>query len=130
MNMAREMQFEGQSLRRIRPSKILSSSEPIGRPGITLSSCPVPSSAVSAHIAPPGCAQMLGQFPVSMPDATSPTSTASKAGSDDSTPDAVDRKKKNADAQAAFRARRANYIATLEETGSDATHPLPLWRHR
>ncbi|EJC97281.1 uncharacterized protein FOMMEDRAFT_164124 [Fomitiporia mediterranea MF3/22] len=26
------------------------------------------------------------------------------------------RKKKNADAQAAFRARRANYIATLEET--------------
>jgi hypothetical protein len=28
------------------------------------------------------------------------------------------RKKKNADAQAAFRARRANYIATLEETGT------------
>ncbi|EJD07327.1 uncharacterized protein FOMMEDRAFT_149845 [Fomitiporia mediterranea MF3/22] len=28
------------------------------------------------------------------------------------------RKKKNADAQAAFRARRANYIATLEETVS------------
>lgn len=28
----------------------------------------------------------------------------------------TDRKKKNADAQAAFRARRANYIATLEET--------------
>lgn len=28
------------------------------------------------------------------------------------------RKKKNADAQAAFRARRANYIATLEETGA------------
>lgn len=27
------------------------------------------------------------------------------------------RKKKNADAQAAFRARRTNYIATLEETG-------------
>ena len=27
------------------------------------------------------------------------------------------RRKKNADAQAAFRARRANYIATLEETG-------------
>ena len=27
------------------------------------------------------------------------------------------RKKKNADAQAAFRARRANYIATLEDTG-------------
>jgi hypothetical protein len=33
------------------------------------------------------------------------------------------RKKKNADAQAAFRARRANYIATLEETGPD-TCPL------
>jgi len=31
--------------------------------------------------------------------------------------DAALRKKKNADAQAAFRARRANYIATLEETG-------------
>lgn len=33
------------------------------------------------------------------------------------------RKKKNADAQAAFRARRANYIATLEETG---WCPLPF----
>jgi hypothetical protein len=33
------------------------------------------------------------------------------------------RKKKNADAQAAFRARRANYIATLEETG---LCPLPF----
>ena len=43
------------------------------------------------------------------------------------------RKKKNADAQAAFRARRANYIATLEETGlfsilslSITTSPLPF----
>ena len=53
-----------------------------------------------------------------MPDAHSPTSNASKAGSDDNAPlDAAERKKKNADAQAAFRARRANYIATLEETG-------------
>ncbi|GJE86101.1 hypothetical protein PsYK624_021810 [Phanerochaete sordida] len=52
-----------------------------------------------------------------MPDATSPTSTTSKAGSDEGAPlDAAERKKKNADAQAAFRARRANYIATLEET--------------
>lgn len=60
---------------------------------------------------------MLSQFPVTMPDATSPTSNTSKAGSDDSAPlDAAERKKKNADAQAAFRARRANYIATLEET--------------
>jgi hypothetical protein len=28
------------------------------------------------------------------------------------------RRKKNADAQAAFRSRRANYIANLEETGA------------
>jgi hypothetical protein len=43
--------------------------------------------------------------------------------SDSASPDAMvsdqsERKKKNADAQAAFRARRANYIATLEETGA------------
>ncbi|KAI0695595.1 hypothetical protein BC835DRAFT_1345742 [Cytidiella melzeri] len=45
------------------------------------------------------------------------TSILSKAGSDDTmVADQTDRKKKNADAQAAFRARRANYIATLEET--------------
>ncbi|KAI0655069.1 anaphase-promoting complex, cyclosome, subunit 4-domain-containing protein [Cubamyces menziesii] len=46
--------------------------------------------------------------------------TGTTAGSDDGTAsrmsDAALRKKKNADAQAAFRARRANYIATLEET--------------
>ena len=50
-----------------------------------------------------------------------PPSPDPKAGSDDSNAarisDAALRKKKNADAQAAFRARRANYIATLEETG-------------
>nr|VWO96707.1 B-ZIP transcription factor [Ganoderma boninense] len=50
-----------------------------------------------------------------------PPSPDPKAGSDDSSAptrvsDAALRKKKNADAQAAFRARRANYIATLEET--------------
>lgn len=48
----------------------------------------------------------------------SPTSH-SKQGSDDPPSrmsDVALRKKKNADAQAAFRARRANYIATLEET--------------
>ncbi|KAI0651842.1 hypothetical protein C8Q79DRAFT_935139 [Trametes meyenii] len=49
-----------------------------------------------------------------------PPSPDPKTGSDDgagSRPnDAALRKKKNADAQAAFRARRANYIATLEET--------------
>lgn len=62
--------------------------------------------------------------------ANSPTSTNSKAGSDDNSSgrlsEAALRKKKNADAQAAFRARRANYIATLEETGQ----PLPhLYSH-
>ncbi|EJD03343.1 uncharacterized protein FOMMEDRAFT_156734 [Fomitiporia mediterranea MF3/22] len=36
------------------------------------------------------------------------------------------RKKKNADAQAAFRARRANYIATLEETGPSAAKYLNI----
>ena len=54
-----------------------------------------------------------------------PPSPDPKAGSDDGAArvsDAALRKKKNADAQAAFRARRANYIATLEETGP----PLPL----
>ncbi|KZT02734.1 uncharacterized protein LAESUDRAFT_729981 [Laetiporus sulphureus 93-53] len=46
-------------------------------------------------------------------------SAQSKASSDDNASkmsEAALRKKKNADAQAAFRARRANYIATLEET--------------
>lgn len=46
-------------------------------------------------------------------------SAHSKASSDDCSnrlSEAALRKKKNADAQAAFRARRANYIATLEET--------------
>ena len=38
--------------------------------------------------------------------------------------DAAMRKKKNADAQAAFRARRANYIATLEEAGKSHLHIL------
>ncbi|PSS37725.1 hypothetical protein PHLCEN_2v418 [Hermanssonia centrifuga] len=42
--------------------------------------------------------------------------SSSKAGSDDNVPgESAQRKKKNADAQAAFRARRANYIATLED---------------
>jgi hypothetical protein len=47
---------------------------------------------------------------------------------DDSSPRVSDtalRKKKNADAQAAFRARRANYIATLEETGV-CPNPFPF----
>jgi hypothetical protein len=40
-----------------------------------------------------------------------------KNGDETRAADIALRKKKNADAQAAFRARRANYIATLEETG-------------
>ena len=72
---------------------------------------------------------MLTQFPIAMPDGLSPTSTTSKAGSDDCAPlDAAERKKKNADAQAAFRARRANYIATLEETGQSAPPRRALLR--
>ena len=59
-----------------------------------------------------------------------PPSPDPKAGSDDGTAsrmsDAALRKKKNADAQAAFRARRANYIATLEETGPHARVLSPL----
>jgi hypothetical protein len=50
----------------------------------------------------------------------SPPLPHAKPASDESTQrlsDVALRKKKNADAQAAFRARRANYIATLEETG-------------
>lgn len=67
---------------------------------------------------------MLTQFPVAMQDGHSPTSATSKAGSDDCAPlDSAERKKKNADAQAAFRARRANYIATLEETGESHRAP-------
>lgn len=42
--------------------------------------------------------------------------------------DAAMRKKKNADAQAAFRARRANYIATLEETGTYRRHVIDFVR--
>lgn len=50
-----------------------------------------------------------------------PSNGAQKMAAQDDKVDKVTevalRKKKNADAQAAFRARRANYIATLEETG-------------
>ncbi|KAG6911952.1 hypothetical protein DXG01_000200 [Tephrocybe rancida] len=52
-------------------------------------------------------------------NATVPTTNHSQQATDESTSrmsDVALRKKKNADAQAAFRARRANYIATLEET--------------
>lgn len=68
-----------------------------------------------------------------MPKSSSVLSLSSqhKPGSDDSTSnsrmsDVALRKKKNADAQAAFRARRANYIATLEETGSVISKKSPL----
>jgi hypothetical protein len=50
---------------------------------------------------------------------SNPNHDPAKAPNDDQARvnDIALRKKKNADAQAAFRARRANYIATLEETG-------------
>lgn len=47
---------------------------------------------------------------------TQPVHSPSKDDNAARLSDAALRKKKNADAQAAFRARRANYIATLEET--------------
>ncbi|KAJ8702623.1 hypothetical protein PTI98_001325 [Pleurotus ostreatus] len=54
-----------------------------------------------------------------MPKSPPSSPTENKLQQDDNTSrlsDVALRKKKNADAQAAFRARRANYIATLEET--------------
>ncbi|TFY75343.1 hypothetical protein EWM64_g8668, partial [Hericium alpestre] len=51
-----------------------------------------------------------------------PASASSQSKDDARLSDAALRKKKNADAQAAFRARRANYIATLEETGQILTN--------
>ncbi|KAG6857578.1 hypothetical protein H0H87_000177 [Tephrocybe sp. NHM501043] len=55
-----------------------------------------------------------------MPKSNSVVSTPNQPTDEPTTrmSDVALRKKKNADAQAAFRARRANYIATLEETGS------------
>lgn len=60
----------------------------------------------------------------SMPNKSGQTSSSSpshsaqvSSDSNSRMSDVAIRKKKNADAQAAFRARRANYIATLEETG-------------
>lgn len=53
-----------------------------------------------------------------MPPSPSPPSKASPDDNGSRLSEAALRKKKNADAQAAFRARRANYIATLEQTGS------------
>ena len=50
----------------------------------------------------------------------SPSSANQKSPTNDTNSRLSDialRKKKNADAQAAFRARRTNYINTLEETG-------------
>ncbi|EFI28616.1 hypothetical protein CC1G_13642 [Coprinopsis cinerea okayama7 len=59
-------------------------------------------------------------MPKSNPSASPRTqhSNAKSSGDDNAArlSDVALRKKKNADAQAAFRARRANYIATLEET--------------
>jgi len=59
--------------------------------------------------------------PLLSPTVPSHQSSASQHASTDGTPQvhaASMRRKKNADAQAAFRARRANYIASLEETGT------------
>ncbi|KAF8872131.1 hypothetical protein CPB84DRAFT_706994 [Gymnopilus junonius] len=58
-------------------------------------------------------------MPKSSPTASPPTSNTIPKPTLDAAARMTDvalRKKKNADAQAAFRARRANYIATLEET--------------
>jgi hypothetical protein len=52
--------------------------------------------------------------------------TTPKDDSSSRVSDTALRKKKNADAQAAFRARRANYIATLEETGLSSVSPLSI----
>lgn len=58
------------------------------------------------------------------PVSTSPHNKKSKntqnnlIDNDQSEPNDAMRKKKNADAQAAFRQRRQNYITTLEETGA------------
>ena len=59
--------------------------------------------------------------PTLSPSTTNAHSSPTKSNTDDAVNKLTDvalRKKKNADAQAAFRARRANYIATLEETGN------------
>lgn len=91
---------------------------PTNRPACALLSAP----SCPGPFYTPARPRMQAHFPVAMPDAHSPTS---KTGSDDNVPlDAAERKKKNADAQAAFRARRANYIATLEETGTLSPRPL------
>ena len=70
------------------------------------------------HFLPPPA--IASHFPVYMAPssrvAASPPKDKDKDGSAELS-DAALRKKKNADAQAAFRARRANYISTLEETG-------------
>lgn len=69
---------------------------------------------------------------VSLPsdqDADSPAySPEDTSGQPPSSPrtTALLRKRKNADAQAAFRARRANYIANLEETGEFFVFPSIL----
>jgi hypothetical protein len=47
----------------------------------------------------------------------SPASPLDDGDGKDRGADIVAKKKKNADAQAAFRQRRATYIASLEETG-------------
>jgi hypothetical protein len=76
----------------------------------------------SSPLAPLGVIPLPpSQMPKSNQSSSPPSHSHARTGSDDTSPrmsDVALRKKKNADAQAAFRQRRANYIATLEETGS------------
>jgi hypothetical protein len=69
----------------------------------------------------------FSSFSLTMPKSTptsSPTSIKSSRPIHDSADSSSLRKKKNADAQAAFRARRQNYISTLEETGISTSYPI------
>ena len=122
-------------LRKIAKKSVRRTSRGSKGPSRTRSSCPGMIRALlslASYTPPPlhFLSTLYPPMPHSPHSPHSPTSTASKAGSDDNITtsermsEAALRKKKNADAQAAFRARRANYIATLEETGSSVPAPL------
>ena len=66
---------------------------------------------------PPVIARLLPVYMAPSSRASAPVSKDKDKDGSAELSDAALRKKKNADAQAAFRARRANYISTLEETG-------------
>lgn len=94
----------------------------------TLSSCPFIRDSFFYAFLKISCPSTLSSvlpslMPKSNPTLSPATNNAQPPSVKSSPDDAVNklsdvalRKKKNADAQAAFRARRANYIATLEET--------------